>query len=285
MWTVQEPSPPVSQEVGVTPGTRDQRRRKRWMLVGPIGAALLSAGCFLTSPFALMPGAKAYADRVIGRAFVDWEAAAMTAELAPTAQAGLADRTKHSFAGWSRRLGALRSHTVTSVNVNAGIGKATTGRVTADATYEKGPASIELELVRSGNSWKVVSWTVRSSAPPASPGVLWSDDFEDPSSDGCSDPFNGPEGAAECSGGELRLVLLNNQPHTYMHWPLGNRYADAALAIDARLVGSAEQRVIGIGCRDQGPDDKANYQFVLLPARGEAALYRMGSSADGDAAN
>ena len=261
--------------------------RKIWWRAAIAILTLIGVGCTVLKPLTLMLQAKVYADRVMTTSFAAWDAAAMVNELELTAIEEENGDVRQRFEAWSRRLGPLRSHRVTGTHANMNFGRPTTSRVTIEADFELAPATIGLELIQAGRAWRITNWTIHShiADPLASLGVIWSDTFDDPTSDGCTDAYTGPEGVSECSGGELRLTRINMRPHSYILRRLGSRYTDAKLEIDARLAGRVEERGIGIGCRDQGSRREANYQLIVAPAAGLAALHRMQDGGGPNAVN
>ena len=59
-------------------------------------------------------------------------------------------------------------------------------------------------------------------------------------------------------------------------WPIGRTkrtFGDASIAIDARLVGDTDQRLISLGCRED--DDGQDYELWLYPQDGLFALVRL----------
>ncbi|HZO29260.1 MAG TPA: hypothetical protein VFH48_25080 [Chloroflexota bacterium] len=246
-----------------------------------IGTVVLVIGCSVWTPITLILSARTYANHVMTTSFATWDATVLASEIEPTSTQETPSLARRRFEAWSQRLGTLQSHRIAQMNTNVVLGSQAKARVTIEADFERAQATISLELTRSGSAWKITSWAIRSPSgvAPAARGVSWSDGFDDLTTDACADLYDGPAGVIECSGGELRLARLDMLPGGYMLQRLGSRLADGTLAIDAHLEGGAEHRHVGIGCRDQGSERSANYQFIIVPALAVGALYR---AADGE---
>ena len=255
---------------------RFRSTRKIWRWVAIAMLAVIGVGCIALKPLTLMLQAKVYADRVMTTSFAAWDAAAMTNELDPTAVGEENGETRRRFEAWSRQLGPLRSHRVTGTHANMNFGRPTTSRVTIEADFERAPATIGLELVQAGRAWRIANWAIHSHVadPLAWPGVIWSDTFDDPTSDGCADTYNGPEGVIECSGGELWLARLDMRPILYMLRRLGR-------ATSTRSWRST------LGWRDgaEATRDRDRLPRPGLPSRGELPVHHRARRRNGGAAS
>jgi hypothetical protein len=127
------------------------------------------------------------------------------------------------------------------------------------------------------NSGPLFAWETGAPADPlaAASGVLLADDFDD------AEAGKLPVVAASLSradrgylGGEYLIRKRDPAMERSPKSLLPGAYADATLAVDARLVGPTDDRVVSIACRDQGGPSGAHYRFEVRPATSQFALTR-----------
>ena len=122
-----------------------------------------------------------------------------------------------------------------------------------------------------------------AAAPPPAPvpeapiadGVLLAHDFGDPA----ADLFEQSWGETRFEGGYADGEYLVRRRVPDASWvvfvKVPGYYANAVIAVDARLVGRTEQRHLVLGCRDRGESRASEYRFIVQPATGSFLLIRM----------
>ncbi|HYU18842.1 MAG TPA: serine/threonine-protein kinase, partial [Chloroflexota bacterium] len=111
--------------------------------------------------------------------------------------------------------------------------------------------------------------------PIATPEALLSDDFKNPASGrldkSSSDPSHFTAGYV---GGEYMIRTIDPEYGSIAKVQLPGTYADAALAVDARLVDSATSRYVVLGCRAQPTVNTTHYRLAVSPEDGMYTLER-----------
>ncbi|MFN8523535.1 MAG: hypothetical protein U0821_10610 [Chloroflexota bacterium] len=111
--------------------------------------------------------------------------------------------------------------------------------------------------------------------PPAAPGrgVLLREIFDDPRSVWCSHDGTSADGHMfGCVNGEYVIAGVL-QGHFALEPSVG-RYANASIAIDARLLGGSEGRDLLLNCRDQRPGSRSVNLLSVMPATQEFFMSR-----------
>ncbi|MFN8521956.1 MAG: hypothetical protein U0821_02505 [Chloroflexota bacterium] len=110
------------------------------------------------------------------------------------------------------------------------------------------------------------------------PGALFSENFDDPDSAWCKTGVVLPEGLTfECNAGEW---VIRGTFSGHRQWTSSvGRYANASLALDARLTGGSEGRYFVLVCRDQGVASANRYEFVVIPS---LQRFSLGRSVNGE---
>lgn len=148
--------------------------RRALIVLGSVFVALivLGLGVFTAAYWiatAAEPEGKGYVDRVAPAIVRAWSAEALVAQASPELLS-VAPREKIAalLEVFARRLGALeryggasRQHYFVTFTLE---GPVVTMLYTADAAFEKGPATLRVRTVRRGGQWKLVEFYVQSDA-------------------------------------------------------------------------------------------------------------------------
>jgi hypothetical protein len=114
----------------------------------------------------------------------------------------------------------------------------------------------------------------RHATPVSHPGtVLLADDFDDPVSGRLPKPPDSAQSSVRYVEGEYMVVKFGATPGAYSV-QVGSTYADASLAVEARLVGETDQRYIGLSCRGQDTPP-GGYDLEVAPSTDQFRLGRL----------
>jgi hypothetical protein len=134
-----------------------------WGLIGFGGLKLWRYGSQLAAE------SQAYVDDVIPKIVSSWDANALMERAAPELTSTASpEKFEKIFRVLSDRLGPLEryegSRGRAHVSVTPQTGRVTVASYVAEATFQKGKASIELNLVMRDQGWQIVGFFVRSDA-------------------------------------------------------------------------------------------------------------------------
>ena len=131
-----------------------------------IGCLLVVAGFFVVR--GPVREAQAYADEVIPIVFSSWNSEVLLSRASTEfLEQNRPEEVKVHFSALSERLGILWEHRTVSGHVNVILGAPTEAALQSDATFEKGPATIVMSLVKRDGVWQIMSLNVTSGAPRA----------------------------------------------------------------------------------------------------------------------
>jgi hypothetical protein len=156
------------------------KRSTRWMVLAfVVGGGVLLGGAVYTFArlFQLDAEAKDYAVRVMPAILNGWNAKELLDRASPELIAAVKqDQWDSMFALFREKLGQFESIELTeghaNVSLTTGSGKLTTATCTLAGQFSKGPANIDISLVKRGEAWQFLSFYVRSdllmpgAAPP-----------------------------------------------------------------------------------------------------------------------
>lgn len=176
-----DPRPLQHQEPEVQIGSMGPQRpaRKFKKLFGILAVGLLVIGAWGAIGFGLVKfwrhgsqldaGSKAYVDEVVPKIVASWNSKDLTDRASPELLATASpERIEKVFRAFSDRLGHLRSYGGSrgqaTVWVTPQTGKVSTASYVAEATFEKGKASVQVNLVAHDGTWKISGFYVNSDA-------------------------------------------------------------------------------------------------------------------------
>jgi hypothetical protein len=142
-----------------------------------------------------------------------------------------------------------------------------------ETTWLVGPEG----LVSRPNDGPPFPWeTAAVPAPAAGPeaAVLFTETFDEPAASRFPPQSTDPRIGLGFVDGEYRVAKLEPNLEGMPFLAFGEA-ADATIAVDARLVGGADQRFVAMGCRKQPSPGGSEYRFVVVPAVRQFALLRM----------
>jgi class 3 adenylate cyclase len=129
------------------------------------------------------------------------------------------------------------------------------------------PTVLLCAAVVMGVSTVLVQWLA---APEV---VLLADDFEDGTRRALPDASLYPnEFAVSYGGGEYAIQSIALTPGRLPSVVVPGWYADATLAVDARVIGDADLQSIVLGCRNAAP--RSGYRLTFRPGQGTGSLDR-----------
>jgi hypothetical protein len=114
----------------------------------------------------------------------------------------------------------------------------------------------------------------RASQPPPPSTILLADEFNDAANGVLPVESPTPQRAAR-GYFEGEYVIVQNDPGMERSpiSVLPGTYSDTRMAVDARLVGPTDGRVLMVGCRD-APESNSHYRFAIRPDIGHFELIR-----------
>lgn len=172
----QPPGPPHNAGMEVATKASNPHMRKVLVLLGAallvaIGWGIVGFGLFKVWSYssALEKGSKSYVDEVVPRIVSSWNAAELMERAGPELlEAASPEKVEKIFRAFSDRLGPLKHYEGSQGQARTLItpqtGKVTTASYVADASFEKGKASIQLNLVMRDGRWQIVGFYVNSDA-------------------------------------------------------------------------------------------------------------------------